>query len=98
LNADNKDLTGDAAPVLLLGDSYTTTYQVHGAGLAEQLMLRLGRGVQMIAAPGSIPSSVLHQLKSRPEALARKKLVIWTFVDRMLNRVDAWESVQLPLP
>jgi hypothetical protein len=98
LNADDKDLTGDAAPILLLGDSYTTTYQVHGAGLAEQLMLRLGRGVQTIASPGSLPASVLYQLKSRPEALARKKLVIWTFVDRMLNRVDAWQSVQLPAP
>jgi alginate O-acetyltransferase complex protein AlgJ len=97
-NADNKDLSGDAAPVLLLGDSYTTTYQQHGAGLPEQLMLRLGRGVQTIAAPGTTPAVNLHQLNARPEALARKKLVIWTFVDRMLNRVDAWESVQLRSP
>jgi SGNH hydrolase-like domain, acetyltransferase AlgX len=95
---EGDDVDGNAAPVLLLGDSYTTMYRDHGADLPSQLMLRLGRGVQTIAAPGITPAAVLHLLSMRPDALTRKKLVIWTFVDRTINKVEAWTTAPLPAP
>jgi hypothetical protein len=69
-----------------------------GAGLPAQLMLRLGRGVQMIAAPGITPANLLHELAAHPAALPRKKLVIWEFVDRTVTTPKAWETVLLPAP
>jgi hypothetical protein len=98
LNTKGYDRDGDGAPVLLLGDSYTTFYQDHNGGLPEQLMLRLGCGVESIAHPGATPAALLHMLSDRPAALARKKLVIWTFVDRHVNKVGEWELVPLPPP
>ncbi len=96
------DIVGNEAPVLLLGDSYTTMFLGHdpdcGAGLPAQLMLRLGRGVQMIAAPGITPANLLHELAAHPAALPRKKLVIWEFVDRTVTTPKAWETVLLPAP
>jgi hypothetical protein len=97
-----KDIVGDDAPVLLLGDSFTMMYHgddpASGAGLAAQLMLRLGRGVQTVARNGFTPASVLHELQKRPESLAHKKLVVWTFADRGIVAVKAWETVPLPGP
>ncbi len=96
------DVVGDDAPVLLLGDSFATIFQGEdpacGAGLAAQLMLRLGRGVQTLGGPGTRPAAVLAALSGRPGMLAHKKLVIWTFADRRLGMVDSWESVPLPPP
>jgi hypothetical protein len=88
--------TGNQAPVLLIGDSYTTMFREYDADLPSQLRLRLGRGVQTIAAVGTTPAAMLRQLGSQPEALAQKKLVIWTFVDRTINKAIARESVRLP--
>ena len=47
---------------------------------------------------GFTPASVLRELQKRPEALAHKKLVIWTFADRGIVAVKAWEAVPLPAP
>jgi alginate O-acetyltransferase complex protein AlgJ len=95
-----EDTVGDGAPVLLLGDSYTRIYQdpnpAFGAGLSAQLMLRLGCGVQTIAWDGMTPAQQLHLVIARPKLLNRKKLVIWTFVDRTVVDAKAWEKVQLP--
>jgi hypothetical protein len=93
---------GDRAPVLLLGDSFTMMFldidPGSGAGLAAQLMLRLGCGVQTIGGIGSTPAQLLQRLCDRPNALAHKKLVIWTFVDRMIVDPKGWEELQLPPP
>jgi alginate O-acetyltransferase complex protein AlgJ len=94
------EIIGDKAPVLLLGDSFAMVFQDHGgpgcgAGLAAQLMRRLGRGVQTAASQGITPAAELERLRDRPEYLKHKKLVIWTFIDRMLGNPKAWEEVEL---
>jgi alginate O-acetyltransferase complex protein AlgJ len=96
------DVVGDDAPVLLLGDSYTTMFRgddpASGAGLPARLMLRLGCGVQTMAREGITPADLLRELSARPGALAHKKLVVWTFADRAVVTVKSWELVPLPPP
>ncbi|MBY0232432.1 MAG: hypothetical protein K2W96_24405, partial [Gemmataceae bacterium] len=101
LHGSDPAVIGDAAPVLLLGDSYTMSYvpkveKGHGGGIAAQLMQRLGRGVQTVARAGATPRAMLQILRDRPEALARKRLVILAFVDRSLGNPLGWERVPLP--
>lgn len=102
LHGTASDVVGDEAPVLLLGDSYSTMFRgsdpAADAGLAAQLMLRLGSGVQTIARVGITPADLLRELGTRPAALAHKKLVIWAFADRTVVTVKAWELVPLPSP
>jgi alginate O-acetyltransferase complex protein AlgJ len=102
LHGTAANVVGDDASVLLLGDSYTTMFRgddpASEAGLAAQLMLRLGCGVQTIAREGITPAALLQELGRRPEALAHKKLVIWTFADRTVVTVKSWELVPQPTP
>ena len=95
----------DEAPILLLGDSFTMAYSdgpigEGAAGLPEQLMLRLGVGVQVIAScTGKTggPTGVRQTLASRPKALAHKKIVILECTVRALHTGPAgWEAVPLP--
>jgi hypothetical protein len=93
----------DASPVLLLGDSYTNIYRRpemdwgEGAGLGEQLMLRLGVGVQVIAVNGGGATTVRESLARKPAALARKQVVVWACTARdLFDETIAWERVPLP--
>jgi hypothetical protein len=80
----------DEAQVLLLGDSFSANF--NGAdltgggssGLAEQIMLRLGMGVQVIAGSGRSFPGGREILSQRPEALRQKKVVIWEFTARVI--------------
>jgi alginate O-acetyltransferase complex protein AlgJ len=93
----------DSAPVLLLGDSFTNIYQHKAlewgedAGLSEQMKLRLGVDVQVIAINGGGATAVREALAQKPRMLAQKKMVIWTCSARdLFDESIAWESVPLP--
>jgi hypothetical protein len=94
---------GDSSPVLLLGDSFTNIYRRkelewgEGAGLGEQLMLRLGAGVQVIAVNGGGATAVRETLAQRPGTLNRKKVVLWACSARdLFDESVTWERVPLP--
>jgi hypothetical protein len=93
----------DSSPVLLLGDSFTNIYRRkemdwgEGAGLGEQLMLRLGVGVQVIAINGGGATAVRETLAQKAVTLRHKKLVVWACSARDLyDESNAWERVPLP--
>ena len=103
LDGDRLAEGDDSAPVLLLGDSFANIYRRkelewgEGAGLGEQLMLRLGVGVQVIAINGGAATAVREALAQRPGALSRKKVVVWTCSVRdFFDEAVAWELVPLP--
>ncbi len=78
------------SPVVLLGDSFTNIYSVTAmgwgdhAGLGEQLALRLGRPVDIIALNDGGVNSARMNLARRPDALAGKRVVVWQFAARDL--------------
>lgn len=93
----------DSAPVLLLGDSFSNIYHRKelgwgvGSGLGEQLMLRLGFGVQVIAVNGGGATAVRETLAQKPAALSRKKVVVWACSARdLFDESITWERVPLP--
>jgi hypothetical protein len=68
-----------------------------GAGLGEQLMLRLGVGVQVVAINGGGATSVRESLARKPAVLGRKRLVVWACTSRdLFDASIAWERVALP--
>ena len=90
--------------VLLLGDSFTNVYSLaglgwgRGAGLAEQLSLRLGRPLDRIAvnAGGAHASRerLAQALAAGEDRLAGKRLVVYEFAARELA-VGDWRRVEL---
>jgi alginate O-acetyltransferase complex protein AlgJ len=93
----------ERAPVLLLGDSFANIYRRRemewgdGAGLGEQLMLRLGAGVEVIAINGGGATAVRERLAQSPAALRHKKVVIWACSARDLyDESITWEHVSIP--
>jgi alginate O-acetyltransferase complex protein AlgJ len=96
---------GGESPLLLLGDSFTNIYRRkelewgEGAGLAEQLELRLGVPVQVLALNGGGASAVRQLLAQKPELLRGKRAVVWACSSRDLFDVAVeWEIVALPEP
>jgi alginate O-acetyltransferase complex protein AlgJ len=94
---------GDGAAVLLLGDSFTNVYSRkelewgEHAGLGEQLMLRLGLPVQVLALNGGGATAVRELLAQKPAALASTKVVVWACSARDLyDEAIVWEKVPLP--
>lgn len=92
----------DSSPVLLLGDSFTNIYRRKemewgtGAGLGEQLMLRLNVGVQVIAINGGGATAVRETLAQKPAALSHKKVVVWACSARDLyDESIAWDRIPL---
>lgn len=93
----------DTAPVLLLGDSFTNIYRRkemewgEGAGLGEQMMLRLGVGVQVIAINGGGATAVRESLAQKPAMLRDKRVVVWACSARdLVDGTVSWEPVPLP--
>jgi alginate O-acetyltransferase complex protein AlgJ len=86
-----------AAPVLLLGDSFTNVYSDPSlgfgtaAGLAEQLSFHLGRPIDRLAANGG---AVREALARAPERLEGKRLVVYQFSARQLTGSD-WPVIPL---
>jgi hypothetical protein len=96
-------LGDESSPVLLLGDSFTNVYSRRElewgerAGLGEQLMLRLGLPVQVLALNGGGATGVREMLARRPGALRHKKVVVWACSARdLFDEAVAWEMVPLP--
>jgi alginate O-acetyltransferase complex protein AlgJ len=93
------------SPLLLLGDSFTNIYRRkelewgEGAGLAEQLELRLGVPVQVLALNGGGASAVRQLLAQKPELLRGKRAVVWACSARdLFDEAVSWETVALPEP
>jgi len=94
-----------SAEVLLLGDSFSNIYSMpelgwgQGAGLGAQLSRYLKRPVDSIIvnAGGASTSRqrLAQELRSNPERLKNKKVVIWQFSMRDLAFGD-WKIVPLP--
>ena len=94
-----------SSPVLLLGDSFTNIYRRKemewgdGAGLGEQLMLRLKIGVQVIAINGGGATAVRESLAQKPALLGHKQVVVWACSARDLyDEAIAWDRVAVTEP
>ena len=103
LMAGKSALGDDTSQVLLLGDSFTNIYRRKemewgdGAGLGEQLMLRLGVPVQVFAINGGGATAVRETLAQKPAALSHKKVVVWACSARdLFDETIPWDRVPLP--
>lgn len=93
---DVRYVTGPAAtegesPVLLLGDSHTLVFHegadmhCREAGVLDQLQAETGFGIDLLGVRGSGMMQALRQLAykaMKPEYLAPKKAIVWTFSSR----------------
>jgi alginate O-acetyltransferase complex protein AlgJ len=93
-----------AAPVLLLGDSFTNIYSAEpmgwgsGAGLAERLSWHLGRPIDWLArndAGAYATRQILAEEMARGrDRLAGKKVIVWQFAMRELA-VGDWKLIAI---
>ena len=101
LRPDGKPYEDDPdSPIVMLGDSFCGVFQFEDcqhAGVSAHLAKELGRPVDLIMAHGSGPL-IRGQLARRgAEAVAKKKLVIWTVVSRDLYNYRApWRKIPVP--
>jgi len=92
----------DAAPVLLLGDSFTNVFSLEpmgwgeGAGLGAQLARALGRDVDVLSQndSGAFATRQLlwNALAGGEDRLAGKRVVVWEFASRELA-VGDWKPL-----
>jgi hypothetical protein len=92
--------------VLLLGDSFANIYSLpamgwgEAGGLAEQLSLALGRGLDTITRNDSgawaTRSLLAQELARGRDRLAGKKVVVWELASRELSLGD-WRPIPLEL-
>jgi hypothetical protein len=95
-----------ASPVLVLGDSHTLVFHAGGdmhavgSGLVDQLAYELGTAVDLIGVRGSgaTPAriSLMRRMRTDPEYLAGKRVVIWCLSAREFTEADGWRKVPLP--
>ena len=100
-----KDPAETAAPVLLLGDSFTNIYHSEelgwgtDAGLADQLACELQVSVQAIAVNGGGASAarqrLFRDLASGRWSLTHCRVVIWQFAERELSEGN-WPLLMIP--
>ena len=91
--------------VLLLGDSHVLVFhqggELHttGAGLPEQMADVLGGVPEVVGVRGSGATSSRVQLartiKSKPDSVGAKKVVVWVFAGREFTEADMWRKVPL---
>jgi hypothetical protein len=96
---------GDAAQVVLLGDSFSGIYGAPdlgwgaGAGLADRLAAQLGLPVDRIVRNAGGASATRRALadawRRDPARFAAVRVVVWQFASRELSQGD-WERVELP--
>lgn len=99
--------TEAAAPVLILGDSFTNIYSAGemqwgtSAGFAEQLSVELQLAVDSLAVNGGGATearrSLFREIAGGRAALTGKKVVIWQFAARDLSLGD-WSVLKIPTP
>jgi alginate O-acetyltransferase complex protein AlgJ len=97
----------EKADVLLLGDSFTNVFSLEAmgwgtaAGLAPQLAVALGRGVDVIAQNDSgafaTRQALARELAGGSDRLAGKRVVIWELASRELA-VGDWKPVAWTMP
>jgi len=93
------------APVALLGDSFTNIYSLpemgwgDHAGLGEQLALRLGRSVDIIALNDGGVNTARASLARRRDPLVGKRVVVWQFAARDLAVSNGdWQFIEIAGP
>lgn len=93
------------SPVTLLGDSFTNIYSLpemgwgDHAGLGEQLALRLGLGVDIIALNDGGVNTARVSLARRHDPLAGKHVVVWQFAARDLAVSNGdWQFIDIAGP
>jgi len=89
-----------SSPIVVLGDSFTGVFELEDcqhAGLTAHLARELGVPVDLVMAQGSGPTIRGQFVRRGAEAIARKKLVIWTVVSRDLYHYwSPWKSIRVP--
>ncbi len=93
------------SPIVLLGDSHCLVFHAggdlhaSGAGLADHLALALRFPLDVVAVRGSgaTPARInlMRRVRSDPEYLQRKKLVIWCFGAREFTESSGWRKIPL---
>jgi alginate O-acetyltransferase complex protein AlgJ len=86
---------GGEAPVLVIGDSYAALEVEEGGGLSQQIMAELNTPVQSAALIGAKGDSMRSILRSDPELLRNKRVVVMAFTIRLLVCCD-WNPIPLP--
>jgi hypothetical protein len=88
-----------ASEVLVLGDSFLRIYQQDEpghAGFVAHLGRELGRPLASIINDGGASTLVRQELFRRPHLLARKKVVVWEFVERDLRLgTEGWQRITI---
>ena len=88
------------SPLVMLGDSFTGVFQLEDcehAGLSAHLARELGIPVELIMAQGSGPRIRGQFARRGTEAIAQKKLVVWTVAARDLyNYWAPWDLIKVP--
>ena len=88
------------AEILLLGDSFLRVFERDepgAAGFTAHLAKELEHPLASIVSDGGASTLVRQQLYRRPELLAKKKVVIWQFVERDIrDGAEGWQNVPLP--
>ena len=97
--------SSNAPQLLLLGDSHVLVFHqggdLHGtgAGLPEQLASVLGFMPSVLGVRGSGATSsrlqLARKLRSEPDYLAGKKLVVWVFAGREFTEADMWKKIPI---
>ena len=92
-----------ASPLLLLGDSHVLVFHrggdLHtaGAGLPEQLGAVIGGMPHVMGVRGSGATSSRLQLarlvRSTPDYLRGKKMIVWVFAGREFTEADMWKKI-----
>ncbi len=90
------------SPIVLLGDSFANIYSIADmgwgdhAGLGEQLALRLGQPIDIIAQNDGGVNTARATLARRPDGVAGKKVVIWQFAARDLVVSNGeWQRIEI---
>jgi len=93
--------TDPSSPIALLGDSFANVYSLASmnwgdhAGLGEQLALRLGRSVDVIAHNDGGVNTSRATLCRRAKPLAGKRVVVWEFAERELTSGSEWKVMEV---
>ena len=86
--------------ILVLGDSFLRIYERDepgSAGFIAHLAHELKMPLASIISDGGASTLVRQQLKSKPELIINKKLVVWEFVERDIRfGMEGWKQVSLP--
>lgn len=89
-----------SSPIVVLGDSFTGVFELEDckhAGLTAHLARELGVPIDLIMAQGSGPTIRGRFVRRGADAIARKKLVVWTVVSRDLYHYwSPWKLIPVP--